>query len=84
MISPGFLSCEHTLNTLRYANRVKELGADSAELKSTDEDDGMMNDEMANGDSDDLELLKASVSDNSFILCLLLLTVFTFVSIVQR
>ncbi|CAG0905153.1 unnamed protein product [Cyprideis torosa] len=27
MISPGMNSCEHTLNTLRYADRVKELGA---------------------------------------------------------
>ncbi|CRK91245.1 CLUMA_CG004925, isoform A [Clunio marinus] len=27
MISPGLSSCEHTLNTLRYANRVKELVA---------------------------------------------------------
>ncbi|KAF2368009.1 Kinesin motor domain [Trinorchestia longiramus] len=27
MISPGLSSCEHTLNTLRYADRVKELGA---------------------------------------------------------
>ncbi|CDS43791.1 kinesin protein KIF2A [Echinococcus multilocularis] len=26
MISPGIASCEHTLNTLRYADRVKELG----------------------------------------------------------
>lgn len=26
MISPGKNSCEHTLNTLRYADRVKELG----------------------------------------------------------
>ncbi|CAH1243460.1 KIF2A [Branchiostoma lanceolatum] len=26
MISPGSSSCEHTLNTLRYADRVKELG----------------------------------------------------------
>lgn len=24
-ISPGSSSCEHTLNTLRYADRVKEL-----------------------------------------------------------
>ena len=24
-VSPGLLSCEHTLNTLRYADRVKEL-----------------------------------------------------------
>lgn len=28
MISPGLSSCEHTINTLRYADRVKELGAD--------------------------------------------------------
>ena len=26
MISPGMGCCEHTLNTLRYADRVKELG----------------------------------------------------------
>ena len=24
-VSPNSLSCEHTLNTLRYADRVKEL-----------------------------------------------------------
>jgi len=28
MISPSMSSCEHTLNTLRYADRVKELNAD--------------------------------------------------------
>nr|CAB3259104.1 kinesin-like protein KIF2A [Phallusia mammillata] len=27
-ISPGITSCEHTLNTLRYADRVKELAVD--------------------------------------------------------
>jgi len=27
MISPGLSSCEHSLNTLRYADRVKELAA---------------------------------------------------------
>uniref|UniRef100_A0A8C9WV53 Kinesin-like protein n=1 Tax=Scleropages formosus TaxID=113540 RepID=A0A8C9WV53_SCLFO len=27
-ISPGMISCENTLNTLRYANRVKELTVD--------------------------------------------------------
>ncbi|XP_071547927.1 kinesin-like protein KIF2A isoform X3 [Panulirus ornatus] len=32
MISPGMSCCEHTLNTLRYADRVKELGvSDNAE-----------------------------------------------------
>ncbi|XP_019398348.1 PREDICTED: kinesin-like protein KIF2A [Crocodylus porosus] len=29
-ISPGLRSCEHTLNTLRYANRVKELAVDNS------------------------------------------------------
>lgn len=29
MISPTLSSCEHTLNTLRYADRVKELGAEN-------------------------------------------------------
>jgi len=30
MIGPSMSSCEHTLNTLRYADRVKELGVDRA------------------------------------------------------
>ncbi|XP_048489487.1 kinesin-like protein Klp10A isoform X4 [Plutella xylostella] len=29
MISPAMSSCEHSLNTLRYADRVKELGTES-------------------------------------------------------
>ncbi|CAG7815852.1 unnamed protein product, partial [Allacma fusca] len=34
MISPGLSSCEHSLNTLRYADRVKELAAhDPMEVK---------------------------------------------------
>ena len=34
MISPSLNSCEHSLNTLRYADRVKELGAaDPMDLK---------------------------------------------------
>ncbi|XP_053145010.1 kinesin-like protein KIF2B [Hemicordylus capensis] len=32
-ISPGMKSCEHTLNTLRYANRVKELAVDPNAFK---------------------------------------------------
>ncbi|XP_027877155.1 kinesin-like protein KIF2C isoform X1 [Xiphophorus couchianus] len=29
MVSPGMASCEYTMNTLRYADRVKELNANS-------------------------------------------------------
>ncbi|XP_032994612.1 kinesin-like protein KIF2B [Lacerta agilis] len=32
-ISPGMRSCEHTLNTLRYANRVKELAVDPSAFR---------------------------------------------------
>ncbi|XP_011503871.1 PREDICTED: kinesin-like protein Klp10A [Ceratosolen solmsi marchali] len=36
MISPGMTSCEHSLNTLRYADRVKELAVtDPTEIKSS-------------------------------------------------
>uniref|UniRef100_A0A674P1H0 Kinesin-like protein n=1 Tax=Takifugu rubripes TaxID=31033 RepID=A0A674P1H0_TAKRU len=30
MVSPGMASCEYTMNTLRYADRVKELNCNSA------------------------------------------------------
>uniref|UniRef100_A0A3Q3X9G5 Kinesin-like protein n=1 Tax=Mola mola TaxID=94237 RepID=A0A3Q3X9G5_MOLML len=30
MVSPGMASCEYTMNTLRYADRVKELNGNSA------------------------------------------------------
>lgn len=57
MISPGMQSCEHSLNTLRYADRVKELGTEGPELKS---------DENGNGENsapeDDLALLHNSNS----------------------
>lgn len=43
MISPGMSSCEHSLNTLRYADRVKELAAkdpsDGTSEHSLDEDE---------------------------------------------
>ena len=46
MISPGLSSCEHTLNTLRYADRVKELvprkqpsGAVAAAAPAADDED---------------------------------------------
>lgn len=54
MISPGMQSCEHSLNTLRYADRVKELGHQGPELKS-DENDAM-------SPEDDLALLHNSNS----------------------
>ncbi|XP_057659456.1 kinesin-like protein Klp10A [Diorhabda carinulata] len=39
MISPGVNSCEHSLNTLRYADRVKELVAEDLQTNSeTDEE----------------------------------------------
>lgn len=59
MISPGLSSCEHTLNTLRYADRVKELSAgvpgasDHRERYSPDNGDD-------NDDSDtDLQLVQS-------------------------
>ncbi|GMS84300.1 hypothetical protein PENTCL1PPCAC_6475, partial [Pristionchus entomophagus] len=42
MISPGMSSCEHTLNTLRYADRVKELGADENGVSTPMGDDELM------------------------------------------
>ena len=40
-VSPALSCCEPTLNTLRYADRVKELKKDKA-LKDRKADDGMM------------------------------------------
>ena len=39
MISPGNSDVEHTLNTLRYADRVKELGTDGDSAARHDDDD---------------------------------------------
>ncbi|XP_026739402.1 kinesin-like protein Klp10A isoform X3 [Trichoplusia ni] len=38
MISPAMSSCEHSLNTLRYADRVKELGTDAPARRDPDVD----------------------------------------------
>lgn len=60
MISPGLSSCEHSLNTLRYADRVKELGVeDSPELKapSSNEDEEMAPE---SEEDDNLAVLRAS------------------------
>lgn len=52
MVSPGVNSCEHTLNTLRYANRVKELAA--GDLQTT-----AMQEEQEEGGRDGLEHLRS-------------------------
>ena len=41
MISPGLTSCENTLNTLRYADRVKELGVNEPESNGTQHIEGV-------------------------------------------
>ena len=40
MISPGMSSCEHSLNTLRYADRVKELAVTEPPEKISPTDGG--------------------------------------------
>ncbi|KAJ8918747.1 hypothetical protein NQ315_015067 [Exocentrus adspersus] len=39
MISPGVNSCEHSLNTLRYADRVKELGGGDLQTNTGSENE---------------------------------------------
>eukprot|EP01063_Lacrimia_lanifica_P029225 TRINITY_DN4419_c0_g2_i2.p1 TRINITY_DN4419_c0_g2~~TRINITY_DN4419_c0_g2_i2.p1 ORF type:complete len:760 (+),score=276.31 TRINITY_DN4419_c0_g2_i2:59-2338(+) len=41
-VAPGTLSCEHTLNTLRYADRVKSLGKEGRSKGTDDYDRAMM------------------------------------------
>ncbi|XP_019747934.1 kinesin-like protein KIF2A isoform X2 [Hippocampus comes] len=48
-ISPGMASCENTLNTLRYANRVKELSVEP----------GAITDPLAGGHVNQLDVLEA-------------------------
>uniref|UniRef100_A0A2M4AKW6 Kinesin-like protein n=4 Tax=Anopheles TaxID=7164 RepID=A0A2M4AKW6_9DIPT len=50
MIAPGMSSCEHTLNTLRYANRVKELVVVDP---SANPDDATPNDDEENEQAND-------------------------------
>lgn len=70
MISPGMSSCEHSLNTLRYADRVKELAAtDPTEIKAspTEDERGLKIEEQVNNsvlsDSDLAQLRSLNVSD---------------------
>eukprot|EP01059_Diplonema_ambulator_P035205 TRINITY_DN8201_c0_g1_i3.p1 TRINITY_DN8201_c0_g1~~TRINITY_DN8201_c0_g1_i3.p1 ORF type:complete len:703 (+),score=250.04 TRINITY_DN8201_c0_g1_i3:61-2169(+) len=41
-VAPGTLSCEHTLNTLRYADRVKSLSSNKSQRAPTDDFDRVM------------------------------------------
>jgi kinesin family protein 2/24 len=59
MISPGMQSCEHSLNTLRYADRVKELGAENPDPKNGDEYEENVEEEEEE-EEDDLALLHNS------------------------
>ena len=66
MISPGMNSCEHTLNTLRYADRVKELGCDEGNASPPLNDADLMLEEgdVLDESASDLALLRtANVSD---------------------
>ena len=65
MISPGLSSCEHSLNTLRYADRVKELAAhDPMEIKmSAATEDDLENMESESGDLAQLRSLNVSAAE---------------------
>ncbi|TDG43902.1 hypothetical protein AWZ03_009708 [Drosophila navojoa] len=52
MISPGLSSVENTLNTLRYADRVKELVAKDDDLVETDSEQPSKNDETSSANED--------------------------------
>uniref|UniRef100_A0A146LE25 Kinesin-like protein KIF2C n=1 Tax=Lygus hesperus TaxID=30085 RepID=A0A146LE25_LYGHE len=52
MISPGMSSCEHSINTLRYADRVKELAPSNDALIEVPEDKGKMGWNTSKNESD--------------------------------
>jgi kinesin family protein 2/24 len=65
MISPGLSSCEHSLNTLRYADRVKELGVQDPELKQSPSSDDGNNGDMSPDHNDLAQLRSLNEGDMS-------------------
>lgn len=59
MISPGVSSCEHSLNTLRYADRVKELGGGDLQAAQGEVD----SDSEKPGDGDLVQLRSLNEND---------------------
>merc|ERR1719167_1800057 len=51
MIGPSMASCEHTLNTLRYADRVKELGTEDPVKMSDYDIEDVQEQEVSSSDS---------------------------------
>lgn len=58
MISPGVSSCEHSINTLRYADRVKELGGGDLLINQGERDVSALREE----DEDLVQLRSLNVS----------------------
>ncbi|KAK9497334.1 hypothetical protein O3M35_004672 [Rhynocoris fuscipes] len=59
MISPGMSSCEHSLNTLRYADRVKELATTDLLLQESLNDEQQARNENDDLNQDDLATLRS-------------------------
>lgn len=64
MVSPTMSSCEHSLNTLRYADRVKELGAadptaTGPKQSPTEMQEGRMDDGVMSPEDSDLAQLRS-------------------------
>lgn len=80
MISPGLSSCEHTLNTLRYANRVKELVVQDPETRNDDDMDQMESDDKNNVENELSHLRSLSVSCFFFVFIFFFFCIIKFVA----